>query len=965
MIRNEFGVNLGGPVVIPKLYDGRNRTFWFINYEGRRQVSASTLDFNLPTVAMRNGDFSGLVDSQGRLLKLYDPWSTDTTTGLRQPFAYGGKLNVIDPSRISPTAKYLFEITPLPTNDVNPVIDRNWWGLTKSFAPTWSVTSRVDHRFSDRDQFYMRWHWNSSPSLGRNTNQASPQALNNVPGWKYVVDGEKALSVSWLHTFSPSFFNEFLVGGRYRIGGGYTGTSTEVKEDWYGKLGMPNPFGARDWPQFTDMGLGNYALVAPGTDRANETYFTVDDNMTRIHGKHEFQFGGHWRKDLMNIHPNDALLSRFTSATLATALYDTKSTAKSPLATPYTGSGLANMFLGASTYETSLLRSWYYLRGGEGALYFQDNYKVTPRLTLNLGMRWEYWQAYRDKNNMMVGFDPANKAMVLGTDLDTMYRMGASVPSVVAKYQSLGLKFESWKDAGLPQNLVNDRNKNFGPRVGFAYRALDGSKSFVIRGGYSLAYFNLDQNSFVSNFNSNTPLSATFNYLPNDAAQSPDGLPNYGLRSVPAYIMGVNSKNVIDLNQPRGITRGTAYASYFSPDQPDSRTHSWNLMVEKEVASSTVARIRYVGNHSGNLSQWYDYNTAATDYIWYATTGLAKPTGEYANVARRPYDQQVLGTVREFRSSGWANNHALDFELERRYEKGYSFQLSYVMTNSMTAGVTGTVPEVNQYMPGAVPADYAERDRFLNYRRDTGIPKHRVQWNWLADLPFGKGKLLGRNAGKILDKFIGGWQLAGIGNLRSNYFSLPTGNWNITGEPIQQYGYKYPIQDCRGGSCIPGYLWWNGYIPSNQINSVDANGRPNGYMGIPADYKPAVAPLIPWGSTTLPPNAPSNLNISQYWDTNNVWIPLKDNTVQRVDYNNNLHPWRNQYLPSVLQWGLDASLFKNIPIREPINLRFAADFFNVFNHPGNPNTVGGDGFLNTRSSGQSPRILQLSLRLDW
>jgi hypothetical protein len=164
---------------------------------------------------------------------------------------------------------------------------------------------------------------------------------------------------------------------------------------------------------------------------------------------------------------------------------------------------------------------------------------------------------------------------------------------------------------------------------------------------------------------------------------------------------------------------------------------------------------------------------------------------------------------------------------------------------------------------------------------------------------------------------------------------------------------------------VPGYLWWNGYIPANRINSVDAAGKPNGYMGVPADYKPAVTPLIPYGSTSLPPNAPANTNVSQFWDTNNVWVPLKDGTVQRVAYNDNLHPWRNQYQPSILQWSQDASLFKNIRFTERVNLRFTADFFNVFNHPGNANSVGGDGFLNTRDSGQGARVLQLGLRLDF
>ena len=136
-------------------------------------------------------------------------------------------------------------------------------------------------------------------------------------------------------------------------------------------------------------------------------------------------------------------------------------------------------------------------------------------------------------------------------------------------------------------------------------------------------------------------------------------------------------------------------------------------------------------------------------------------------------------------------------------------------------------------------------------------------------------------------------------------------------------------------------------------------------MGVPANYKPSVAPLIPWGSTALPANAPANTVVSSFWDTNNVWIPLNDGSVQRVAYNDNLHPWRNQYMPSIRQWGLDASLFKTITLRERINIRFNADFFNVLNHPGNPNSVGGDGVLSVRNSGQAARELQLSLRVAW
>ena len=215
-------------------------------------------------------------------------------------------------------------------------------------------------------------------------------------------------------------------------------------------------------------------------------------------------------------------------------------------------------------------------------------------------------------------------------------------------------------------------------------------------------------------------------------------------------------------------------------------------------------------------------------------------------------------------------------------------------------------------MPGAVSTDAGERLRFLNYQRDTGVPQHRVKWNWLVDLPFGKGRRFGNNAGAALDKFIGGWQVAGLGSLGSTYFALPTSNWNFN-NPVEIYGYKHPIENCTSGVCVPGYLWWNGYIPPNLINSHDAKGNPNGYEGIPADYKPAATPLIPYGQTALPPNAPAGTNVSTYWDTNTAWIKLNNGTVQRVTYDTGLNPWRNQYLPSVMQWGLDASVFKMVP----------------------------------------------------
>jgi hypothetical protein len=965
LIRNEFGISAGGPLFLPKIYDGRNRTFWFAGYEGLRMPQATTASYTVPTQAMRNGDFSELKDAQGRLLTLYDPWTTSSQTGLRQPFAHGGKLNVIDPSRLSPVTKYLFSITPMPTHTDNPLVDYNWWGPRTRVSDHWTFSNRFDHRISDRDQFYVRFNIADVFHI-RELGGGGPAQpmLNGVSGWEINTNPIKSLALSWVHTFSPSLFSETLISGHRNLWFGGD-PSSPVTDNWADYLGLPSPFGSGMWPRFLNLGLysNSYQYSDNNTKSNHETYYVVDQNFTKIAGKHELQFGFHFRYDLLNIFPNSWPQVQLNFDTRATALYDTASTPTNPIATPYTGSNLGDFYLGVARYSNDLVRGFYYLTESEFAPYFQDNWRVTPRLTLNLGLRWEYWPAYNEKRGAMQAVDPATHSIVLGNDLNTLYALGKTLPSLVDRYKSLGMKFATYDEAGLPQKLLHANRKNFGPRLGFAYRALDGPSSFVVRGGFSVSYFHMPVYSWQDNNASSAPMSANYNYNPNDASQSPDGLPNYGLRSAPVYIAGVNSRTVIDPNQPRGINRGSSSNYYLDPDMRTPMTYSWNFTLEKEVLRNMVARIGYVGTNGRRLGQYYAYNDNTPTYIWHATTGEPLPTGEYANVARRFWDQQVFGTVREYRSTGRNNYYGMTFEVERRFSEGFGYQFSYVMANQFVA--TDVVNEINQYLPGTVPADYDDRNAFLNYRRDTGSPKHRVRWNWLVDLPFGKGKKLAGNSGPVLDKFIGGWQFAGIGTLRSTYFSLPTGNWNITGEPIRLYGYDYPIEDCTSGSCYPGYLWWNGYIPANRINSVDANGKPNGYMGIPADYKPAVAPLIPWGSTTLPANAPANTNISQFWDTNNVWIPLKNGTVQRIGFDNGLHPWRNQYLPSVRQWSVDASLFKNIQIAERYTIRFNADFFNVLNTPGNPNSIGSTGMLNTRTSGNSPRVLQLSLRLRW
>jgi hypothetical protein len=977
--RNEYGVSVGGPLVIPRVYNGKNRTFWFSSFEGQQLVAAATSNFTVPTAAMRNGDFSGLKDAQGRLSVIYDPWSTGKDYS-RQP--YPG--NVIPANLQSPLAKYLFSITPMPTNEANPLVGPNWFGPQGQRYHYWQMNTRFDHRISDLDQFHVVFTAGAWTNPYLSTSGAiGQQMLNNVYGWETDTNYLKSAAATWVHIFSPTFSNELLLSAK---ASDWTGGENDQGVNWPDKLGLPNPFHTGRVPRITSIGFaagqgsvqafpgapasvsGTYQFVVNDTKENRETNFILDDNLVKLHGKHEFLFGFHVRRDYLNILPQQAYPApQLSFGTGATALYDPASTPSNPQALPYTGAGIANMYLGLATYGNNLSHNFYYMRTSEYAPYFQDNYKVTARLTLNLGLRWEHWTPYHDKRGSIVGFSRQDHAVVLSAPLDQMYALGATYPSLVNAFQSMGIKFESTQQAGLSVDQVTSRWKNFGPRAGFAYKALDGKSSFVVRGGYSLAYYNVALSSWVDNNRQNFPLAASFSYNPNDTTQTNlnDGLANYMMRSVPTVVAGVNSSNLVSLDRVSGITPGCCGLTYFDQNLPDSRTHTWNLTVEKEIMANTVARARYVGSHSADLAQNYNYNSSTPSFVWYVANGTPTPTGATSNIATRPYDSTSgLGSIQEFRHTGWANTNGLEAEVERRFARGVAFQFSYTMINAFATG--GSVAEVNQYLPGIVPTDYDARNALLNYARDTGIPKHRLKWNWLIDLPVGKGKKIAGNASNLLDKFVGGWQLAGTGQLRSTWFTLPTGNWNFTGEPLQVYGYQYPIQDCTSGVCTPGYLWTNaGYIPSNLINSHDATGKPNGYEGIPANYKPATTPLIPWGSTALPANAPVGTNVSSFWDTNTVWIPLKNGTVQRTTYASGYNPWQNQYMPGIRQWGLDASLFKVVSMTERIKLRFNADFFNVLNHPGNQNSIGGTGILNTQSSGQTPRTLQLSLRLSW
>jgi hypothetical protein len=976
LVRNEFGFTAGGPVFIPKVYNGKNKTFWFFALEDFRLRSGPMGSWAVPTDAMRQGDFSGLTIGS-KAVKIYNPYTTDPTTFQRDQFSYGGNLNVIDPSLMSPVYKYLMSVLPKANRPgVNPTAGANLFlpAQDNTDQSTWST--RIDQRVGDNDQVYVRL---SASTSQRQYVVGGPPSTDGGAGWRGFYAPNKTAAADWTHTFSPTFFNEVMTSTTREINSAGPG-SGQNSDLWANQLGLPNPANQTGFPVIGPFVNSSTFWSPPSPKGEFFSYYVVDDNATKIMGKHEIQFGFHGRRDLLNYLPQQNRAGgALTFPALATGLYSSAYPDRRSF-TSNTGFTGASAFLGLADYEYRVTKSKYYMRRNEAAGYLQDNIRVSSRLNLNLGVRWDFNPSTTEKNNVFTTYDQQNKAIVLGRSLTDLYALNATSPLFISATQGVGVKYESLAEAGVSSPYYNNNWHDLSPHVGLAYRALDGAKSFVIRAGYSTNYFPVRMYGWNDVFKMNTPFYSQYlNNYNTAATASPDGVRNYGLVNRPSYIAGQNSTDAISFSNLNAGSLGlgnTFQAAYWDPDQPTSRLHTWNFTLEKEVMQNSRVRLSYNGSHGGHLESYENLNESLTnygDYNWFSRYGTAVPGGSNAAMLTNTDPTSPMGAIDLYRKDGWSNANGLTVEFERRYAKGFGFQVFYQLVNALRAAgegwdVSTDVPTA--YPIGQVPDDREQRMRLLLYGRDLSIPKHEVRYNWTADLPFGRGKAVGRNMSKFLDGVIGGWQITGMGRLRSNYLQLPNvqqtySNLLPTGAPVESYGHSIPIQDCRSGVCQAGYLLWNGYIPAYQINSTDpATGQPNGIMGVPANYKAAAAPLWPYPANYLTMDPASDPNYDRYGNSE-VRVHLNDGTdvwTAKTD----LAPWRNTLIPSTWLSNTDASLFKVFKFSESMNLKIQCDFFNVFNQPGTSFTpLDETGVVTKQFSQNAPRMLQLTARFRW
>ena len=967
LIRNEFGGSFGGPIVLPyfnghpALYNGRNKSFFFVAYEGLELRQGITSHYSVPTDAMRGGDFSGLTNGNGVPITLYDPLTTaNDATASRQPFAN----NQIPISRISPLAQKIYALMPHATlPNVNPSIGSNWYGPVPYNSSEKSLTTRLDHHFSDNDNAYIRYTHGKIYKYYLGSGSFGPPAAGNIANVTFTPVYTDSGSLSWTHVFSPTFFSETVLSHNYESDLVYTGPNPNI--DYADQFGLPNNFGKTGFPNISGIGFLPYGFGQADTARKNsQNISNLDENLTLIRGRHTLQFGGRYRHERTWIMPDQNPPATSVSfSALATGELD-PSSGNAESAQPLKGHNAADFFLGyASAYTATKSQQWYRFRNQEIAFYLQDDFKATDRLTLNLGVRWEMHPALHEKYGLFGGYDFKTGAMVIGKPLDYLYQIGETTPAIVNNFTSLGATFETPEQVGLPPSLVYGNYHDIAPRLGIAYVLRNGALQTVLRGGYGTYIYAPPTRNFYAETRFNPPYTAGFPKSYTSAAQSPDGKANYLLRSVPTIVAGKNSANVVDVNSPALVNPGAFGPSALDPHYPSTFVQQWNFTIEQALPKNTVFRASYIGNHGSNLEQYWEYDDAPNNYVWYTRTGQPLPTGKYANVLTRPYPNLPYGQIEVQRKTGYSNDNSIQLEFQRLHKNGYGFQAFYVLSNAFRMGGNGWRDEIYEpssyFAPGAVPGDVAASNRYQNYARDTAIPQHQIRWNWLVDLPFGKGKAFLGNSNSFLNALVGGWQLVSTGELHSQFWQPTTSYYQPT--TLHIYKKKYKEMDCRSGQCRPGYLWYNGYIPANKINTA------NGVQGVPAGYTPYNTPLITTpangGTKCTSAGVPAGCDPNYpYYDTNSVLLTLANGSTVRTTYNPGINPLLHRYQLGPFNWTMDASVFKSIKLTERTALQFNADFFNVLNEPGlkNPNTT--TGIIDAGFSNNDPRQMQLSLR---
>ncbi|HEU5258660.1 MAG TPA: carboxypeptidase regulatory-like domain-containing protein [Vicinamibacterales bacterium] len=671
---NQFGGTFGGPI-------RRGKTFFFGSWERTRQLTSETVLSTVPTLQNRAGDFSDLRTNSGVPVVVYDP-------ATRQPF----EGNVIPANRIDPIARAALQYYPLPNREGTMANANNYVGNSDSTLDRDILVGRVDHQLRIADLMTVRYYINNSGTnvTGSYGNAAADPLADSTDVRVQSLTGAHT------HIFSPTVVNELRVTYLRRK---FIDQRPGLGTDLAATIGLRGVT-AQAFPAFTIPGYASLSSATVSRFQTPILDHQVLESLSWSKGRHAFKLGGEFRGGA-----NDEIRDRGSSGSLTFTPLIT-----SNLGAANTGNALASLLLGevnaGSVQISDLIRS----RASYWAFYAQDDWRVTSRLTLNYGLRWEAELPRREVDNKMNSFDPLAINPVSGT------------PGVVT--------FAGRN--GTPERAFATDWNNVGPRVGFAYQ-LTQSGHTVLRGGTGVFYGPTVSNTIGDTAALGFSTSASFvvsQATTESAFRLRDGFPAYARPELTAAFGAV----------PIGTRPNTA-ASFFDPHQVAPTSYQVNVDLQHELSRGTVIEVGYIGNISRHLTA----NDFSLDQVPAALMGPGDTQ------ALRPFPQfSNLSLINP--SIGKSSYHGAFIRVEKRLSDGFSLLAHYTKSRFMD-----DVESANEY--GATGSYMDQYHRQLDWARSaTDVPDHFVLTAMYEVPAFGRGAV-----GAIL----GGWRFSALETLQS------------------------------------------------------------------------------------------------------------------------------------------------------------------------------------------------------
>ena len=904
--QNDFGVTVGGPVWIPKLYHGKDKTFFFFSYEGfRNRAGSSVTPYSVPPTEFYSGDLHNYVNASGVMYQVYDPASTQLVNGsyVRTPFPN----NQIPQARIDPISQEIVNyVKPLIAPNVpglvagtSAYVRNNYVSAGSSISPNNKYSIKADQTITSKQRLSFFFERTREQDLyGPTGAPGLPEPLAGNPGY----NRSDVYRLSYDYTFTPTLMNRFYAGGNnweqnHGAYDTYSGAPQAqglptISTGWKNKICIPNyPDCNDDFPQvnFTNSEFTNWGVAAP--NGSDNIVVEFHDDMTKSLGSHTMKWGYYYNNTHYNGFGLQNISGNVTFQDLNTGV---------PLVTSQAsggGSAFASFLLGqVSGYSLDTPR-YLATEFRSHQAYFQDDWRVSHRLTLNLGLRFELARP------LLVGNNDASD-------------LSPTTPNPGAGGLPGALIFAGTGPGRIGSDTLTPGWNGWGPRLGFAYSLNDKT---TIRGAASRSFGPL---TYEGSSSHNLGIVQRITVSDQSLGLNPLWVMQNG---APAWAQ------VPDIDPSVGNGSNVPYYNGKSASTPsDELTYSFNI--ERSLTPNTVLEVGYLGTLASDIqSNLLAYNqlnlaTLPANLNPFTTSGrtllastvggtlanaagITPPwpgfnalwgTGASVGQSLRPFPQySTVDTVNgQGDKIGHSTYHSMQVKFNKRYSSGLTVQGSYVLSKMLTDadGQTSGEPE-NQY------------DRALEKSIASFDQTHVVKLNYVYELPFGKGKhFLGRNS--VASAILGDWRFAGSQGYSSG---TPIGLGTTVSFPIFNGGNRPTVSTYDG---------WGGTYTGKFDPGADSFFQPVSFFG--------AQPTTSLGTITR--------------------------------YNPKL-----RYFPNFNE---NASLNRTIRISESKHLDFRWESFNYLNRTqfgplSSATTLQNANFGNWRSQSNSPRRMQVSMKFYW